>query len=62
MTRPGRSDLSPLERAAGVFTPRQREKKREIEINREGMDRKRECVHRGRVLVMVGGVGCLLAL
>lgn len=45
MTRPGGSDLSPLERAARVFTP----KVREIEINRERTEGKRECVHRGRV-------------
>lgn len=45
MTRPGGSDLSPAERAARVFTP----KVRGIEINREGTERKRECVRRGGI-------------
>lgn len=43
MTRPGGSDLSPVERAARVFTP----KVRGIEINREGTERTRECVCSG---------------
>lgn len=49
MTRSGRSDLSPLERAAGVFTPSQRKREREREINRERTERKRVCAQRKSV-------------
>lgn len=52
MTWLGRSDLSPLERAAGIFTPSQRE----IEINRERAERKRVCAQ-SKSLEGVGG-GC----
>lgn len=55
MTRPGGSDLSPVERAARVFTP----KVRGIEINREGTERKRECVRRSGGGVGGGEGGCL---
>lgn len=38
-----------------LHTQAERKREREIEINRERMERKRECVHRGQALVMVGG-------
>lgn len=57
MTRPGGSDLSPVERAARVFTP----KVRGIEINREGTEGKRESVCAGAGAEWVRGAGgCLL--
>lgn len=63
MTRPGRSDLSPLERAAGVFTPGRGEREGEIEINREN---ERACAQRTSVGgggggLFVGGLGRKLA-
>lgn len=47
--------MSPVERAARVFTP----KVRGIEINREGTGRKRECVRRSGGGVGGGEGGCL---